>query len=123
MIKWCVSSINELNKTSFGNTYQTTLDVLVEKVNSFLKEVLANKTILSHFQNFIGKYLPTEVKREEITVAKVENDLVILRIEYFTAYQVISNNIKYNYKNGSYFPSSMQDENVSIISNIYLILH
>jgi hypothetical protein len=68
--------------------------------------------------------MPTEVKREEISVVKVENNLVILKLEYFTAYQVISSNIKYNYKNGSYFPSSMHDEKVSlkIISKIIIII-
>lgn len=72
-----------------------------------------DKSILSNFTSFLGKYLPVEIKKEEISLIKFQDDLMLIKIDYYSSYQMLNSNIKYDYRNASYYSSSMYNDSES----------
>ena len=88
------------------------MDELVEKVNKHLKDILGDKTILPGFGNFHGKFMPYKVKREEISLVQAmeNNELLLIQIDYYTNHLMLNSNIKYDFRNTTYYSSYNDSE-------------
>ena len=103
-----ISSITNLSSQGY-TSYKATLDPIVLEINKILKSVLSNHNILNNMTQLSANYLPGEVKREEVSVISNQDDLLILKQEYFTTSVSINENTKYNPRNNIY-GSIYQDE-------------
>lgn len=90
LIKWCVDTINSSNNS------KDELNRIVKLINEVLKDVLKDANILPNFSHFCSKYLPSEIKREEARLVKIQGDLIFIRLDYYTDIVHISQDTQYN---------------------------
>lgn len=72
------------------------LDEIVSKINSQIGSVLSNPEIIPSLRDFVGRYLPGDIKREEITLVHQIDNMYIIKIEYFTTVVPINRDLKFD---------------------------
>lgn len=114
-IQWGVSQVNSYKQRYDSNIYHNRLKASVSKINEFLGEVLNDKNILGQYRGVVGKYLPADVKREEITLIDKIKDIYIFKCEYYTSFHLINQDLKYDRNNSSYYYNHMFSEELKVI--------
>ena len=125
-IAWGVSAIHTYTNRYENNFFLEKLKSIVEKINLVLNNNgISDKSLLKGFKAFANKYLPYEIKREEITHVMSGEGIYILKFEYFGNTIPITKDIKYS-KSASFYqsmfdhkedPNKLIDESQNIKSN------
>ena len=93
-----------------NTTYLDQLKRIVEKLNPLLTSVLNDKSLLKGFKSFGNRYLPYEVKREEVSLLMQGENLFIVKIEYFTNVIPFGKNIDWK-KSATCYASTQESIN------------
>jgi hypothetical protein len=102
-ISWGVDMINYYTKRYDNTIYQERLrDIVNNKINPVISKIINDKSILNGFSSFGLKMLPYEMKREEVTLICSEENLFIMKIEYFCSYIEMNKDLQFT-KSASYY--------------------
>jgi hypothetical protein len=88
----------------------------MKSLNEILSKINDNDiNSISKFGGFMDSYLPKEFKREEITYICGDENIYILRIDYFTNFLKFSENIQFDKHNKSFYNNVFEEQKLKII--------